>query len=501
MGAVIVARDDEILFEKSFGYANLELNVPNTPTTKFRIGSVTKQFTAAAILLLEERGKLSLDDPIGKHLPEAPAAWDKVTVFHLLTHTSGIPSFTSFPEYGTAKLSPTTPAQTYASIRDKPLEFSPDAKFTYSNSGYLLLGYILERVSGQTYAAFLDENIFKRLGMGDTGVDSNEDLIPRRASGYVTVSRGMANAPYIHMTIPHGAGALYSTPRDLWRWNQGLFGGKLLSARSVEKMITTHKGGYALGVGVQTTHGRKLVSHSGGIEGFNSTLSYYPEKKVTVAVLANVNGQSPFELSQQLARVAFNETVTLISERKERPLPLAQLREYVGTYQLQPRVVIMIRLDGSQLTSQLSGQRALPIFPESESRFFLKDVDAQLEFVREGGRVSHAILHQSGRSQRAERVSDTVVERKAIEVPRPTLERYVGTYELRPGFDLVITLEDDQLMSQPTGQPKLPLYGESETKFFLKEVDAQLEFFTGEAGGVTHAVLHQGGRELRATRR
>ena len=501
MGTALVAKGTEVLFDRSFGWANLEWNIANTPTTKFRIGSVTKQFTAAAILLLEERGKLKLDDRISKHVPDAPVAWQDITVFHLLTHTSGIPSFTGFKDYNTAKLSPSTPEKTMAQMRDRPLEFTPGEKFTYSNSGYLLLGYIIERVSGQSYDAFLNENIFTRLGMGDTGIDSNAAVIPRRAAGYVPGAKGLANAPYIDMTVPHAAGALYSTTWDLWRWQQGLFGGKLLSPESLQKMITPHKGSYGLGVGVQTVNGRTVIAHGGGIEGFNSHLMYFPEEKITVAVLANVNGPTASEFAQQLAKLAFNEAVTLTAERKEIAIPAERLQDYVGTYQLTPRINIKMRVKDGQLTTQLSGQSEYPVFAETASKFFLKIVDAQIEFVRETGRVASLILYQGGRTQQASRISDTVEERQAIELPRATLEPYVGTYEARVGFDLVITLEGDQLMTQATGQPKLPLYAESATKFFLKAVDAQLEFFKDESGAVTHAVLYQGGAEIRASRK
>ena len=501
MGSVLVARDSALLFEHGYGWANLEWNIANTPTTKFRIGSVTKQFTAAAILLLEERGRLTLEDPIGRHLPDAPDAWDQVTVYHLLTHTSGIPSFTSFPDYATVKLAPSTPAKAMDRIRTEPLEFTPGEKFSYSNSGYLILGYMIELLSGQPYATFLDDNIFKRLGMGDTGIDSNLAIIPRRASGYVPEPRGMANAPYVDMTIPHGAGAIYSTVRDLWRWQQGLHGGKLLTAQSLEKMITPHLGSYALGVGVQTISGRKVISHGGGIEGFNAYLLYHPDSKLTVTVLANVNGPSASELSQQLAKLAFDEPVTLTAERKEIEVPVETLEEYVGTYQLTPRIKNMIRVTDGRLTTQLSGQGELPLFAESGSKFFLKVVDAQVEFVRENGRVTHLVQHQGDRSQKAERISDTVEERVAIELPASKLERYVGTYEITPAFALEITLEDGQLMSQASGQAKFPLFAESERTFFLKVVDAQLEFFEGEDGAITRAVLHQGGRDIPATRK
>lgn len=238
MGNVLVAKEGAVLFARSYGWANVEWKVPHTPASKFRIGSVTKQFTAAAILLLEERGRLKLADPVSKFIPDAPEAWKQVTLFHLLTHISGIPSFTDGPEYMTWKLSPEGPAQTFAHIRDKPLEFPAGEKHKYSNSGYVLLGWIVEKVSGQSYEAFLRENIFTPLGMNESGYDSNTALVPQRASGYVPGPTGLSNAPYVDMHVPHGAGALYSTTGDLLSWTQGLFGGKLLAADSLEKMTT-----------------------------------------------------------------------------------------------------------------------------------------------------------------------------------------------------------------------------------------------------------------------
>ena len=229
MGSVLVAQDGAVLFEASRGWANLEWKLAHTPTTKFRIGSVTKQFTAAAILLLEERGKLSVEDPLSKYVPAAPEAWKRVTLRQLLNHTAGVPSFTDVPEYGTRKLSPETPAQTIAHLADKPLEFEPGAQFKYSNTGYVLLGWIVELVSGQSYGAFVREHLFQPLGMNDSGYDSNTAIIPQRAAGYVPGPGGLTNAPYVDMHVPHGAGALYSTAADLHRWTQGLFGGKVLS--------------------------------------------------------------------------------------------------------------------------------------------------------------------------------------------------------------------------------------------------------------------------------
>jgi CubicO group peptidase (beta-lactamase class C family) len=305
MGTVLVARGEKILLNKGYGFANLEWEIANTPTTRFRIGSITKQFTAASILLLEERGRLSVNDPVRTHLPDAPAAWDKVTIFHLLTHTSGIPSFTSFPDYQSTMSLEVTTEKLVGRFRDRPLEFAPGEKMNYSNSGYVLLGYLIEKISGQSYAQFLQDNIFKPFGMTGSGYDSNSALIPRRAAGYSLRQGGPpVNAAFLHMTIPHGAGALYSTTEDLHRWNQALFGGKLLSAASLAKMLTPVKNNYAFGIVVSKADGRTKYSHNGGINGFNSSLAYFPDSGVTVAVLANINGPAAEAIGGQLSALA-----------------------------------------------------------------------------------------------------------------------------------------------------------------------------------------------------
>jgi CubicO group peptidase (beta-lactamase class C family) len=415
MGSALVARGPEVVYSKGFGSADLEWEIPNTPNTKFRLGSITKQFTAASILLLQERGKLNIADAVKKYLPDAPAAWDKVTIYHVLTHTSGIASFTGFPEYAKLRPFPATPVELLARFRDKPLEFEPGERWNYSNSGYVLLGYLIEKISGQTYERFVQENIFTVLGMKDSGYDSNSAIIARRAAGYVSRGDRFEHAGYIHMSIPQGAGALYSTTEDLLKWEQGLFGGKVLQAASLEKMTTPFKNDYALGVSVATEGGRKVIQHGGGIEGFNTQLSYYPEDKLTVVVLGNVNGSAPGDIAKKLAALARGETVRLQSERKEIPLDPKVLSRYVGAYRLVPAGDMLIALNGNQLTSKLGSQAAIPIFPESETMFFLKAVDAQLEFpkVEGDGKASALTLHQNGRSITGKRLDGAEAARLA----------------------------------------------------------------------------------------
>ncbi len=309
-GSVLITQGDKVLFNRGYGLANREWNIANAPTTKFRIGSVTKQFTAAAILLLEERGKLKLTDSIKQYVPDAPAAWDGITIAHLLNHTAGLHNFTDLPAYQKIKIQQLQPADTLKIMRDLPLDFAAGSEFRYSNSGYVLLGQIIETVSGETYAKFLQTNIFKPLGMADSSVDSAAAILPSRASGYKYVQAdektppNLANADVINMSIPHAAGAIISTTHDLHRWQKALYGNKgavkLLSESSLKKMLTPNKGGYALGVQVaeitsknNTTGADKLVrriEHGGGIDGFAAWLQYNESNALNVVVLGNIEG-------------------------------------------------------------------------------------------------------------------------------------------------------------------------------------------------------------------
>jgi CubicO group peptidase (beta-lactamase class C family) len=405
MGSVLVARDDRIVFERSAGWANLEWNIPNAADTKFRVGSVTKQFTAACILLLAERGKLQLADPVGRHLPEAPEAWSKITLQHLLHHTSGLPSLTRTSEFAALTGKSATPRETVARVRDRPLEFKPGERYAYSNLGYIVLGDVIERVSGRSYDAFVRENIFVPLGMNESGYDSNSAVIPRRAAGYTPGVKGLVNADFIDMRVPHGAGALYSSTHDLLRWEQALFGGRILSPASLQTLTTPGPGNYACGLVVRTARGRKVIEHGGAIDGFVSHLAYYPDARLTVIVLCNLAGPAASDLAQQLEAAAFGDPVTLPKPRIAIELPLAKLERYVGTYVLAPRVQNTIALIDGQLTTQLTGQSAFPIFAESETKFFLKAVDAEVEFFSgTDGKVTHLVQYEAGREQEAPRL-------------------------------------------------------------------------------------------------
>lgn len=405
MGAVLVARGRDILLDQGYGFANLESGRPNSPATKFSVGSLTKQFTAASILRLRDRGTLEITDPVRRHLPDAPAAWDGITIFNLLTQTSGIPNFTAFAGHASLESRPASPAQLVARFRDRPLDFAPGSAWSYGNSGYVLLGHLIERITGRSYAGFVRDEIFAPLGMIDSDYDSPSVDTTPRASGYTPGPNGPMNAAYVDMSVPFSAGGLQSTTGDLFRWTRGLFGGRVISPASLKEMTTPFMAGYGFGVIVRTDCGGTVVEHSGAIQGFNAMLSYYPDDELTVAVLANVNGSAPQEIARHLAVLAQGGDVVLPWERHGIAVDAGIFERYVGTYELDPNLWIRVRRQGDHLFGRATGQAEFELFPASEREFFLKAADVQMTFVADGrSPATGLILQQCGRRHQAKRI-------------------------------------------------------------------------------------------------
>jgi CubicO group peptidase (beta-lactamase class C family) len=401
MGTVLVTDGDKVLLDKGYGMAVLEWDIPNTPETKFRLGSITKQFTAALVLLMQQDGKLNINDPVSKYLPDAPKAWDKITVANLLGHTSGIPNFTSLKEFGAWAASAHTWDEEYAFFKDKPLDFEPGAKFSYSNSNYEVLGGILQKVSGKSYGDLLRERLFAPLGMNDSGLDGDELVLPKRAEGYSPGPKGLLVARSESMSVPFSAGSIYSTTGDLLKWEHGLVGGRVLSADSLKAMTTPGKGDYGLGVMIHNEDGVTVVEHGGGIEGFNTNLIYVPEKRLCVVVLANVNGAAPDQMGGQLLDVALGKAVVLASERKPVRISSAESGKFAGVYELTPTFSLTVAQAGDGLSVQGTGQPAIPMMyqgvRDGHPRFFITQVGAEIEFVMDAsGKVESLILHQNG---------------------------------------------------------------------------------------------------------
>jgi CubicO group peptidase (beta-lactamase class C family) len=306
VGSVLVAREGKVLLSKGYGLANREMNLPNIAQTKFRLASVTKQFTAMAILILQARGKIDVQDRVCDYVPNCPLAWQAITLHHLLTHTSGIPDYYSSPDWGSFQGKPMTPADLMALFIDKPLDFQPGEKWKYSNSGYIVLGVIIEQVSGMTYEAFIKENIFGPLIMANTGyLDNPEDL----AVGYSNAT-GVLPANFEDMSGLYAAGGLYSTVGDLYLWDQALYTDKLIPRGFRARMLTSYAtvpdgGGFGYGYGwfIGEIADRRAIYHHGRIEGFTSLNLFYPDDKVIVIVLSNQWFMDPYRIGVQLANI------------------------------------------------------------------------------------------------------------------------------------------------------------------------------------------------------
>jgi CubicO group peptidase (beta-lactamase class C family) len=413
-GSVLLARGGQPLFSKGYGMANYELDVPNTPQTVFRLGSLTKAFTATAIMMLQERGKLRIADSICGYLPDCPPAWRPVTIRHLLMNTSGITSFTELPDYPKTMALPVTHETLIARFKDKPLEFAPGAEYKYSNSGYYLLGVIIERTSARTYADFLQENIFQPLEMTSSGYDSARRLIKNRAAGYQMAGGGRVNALPIDMSIPYAAGALVSTVEDLLRWDRALYTEQLLSRRSFDEMFTPSKDerahGFGYGWAIRPRFERRAIEHDGGVNGFNASLSRFPADRVVVIVLGNNAAVPTRPIANDLAAIVLGAPYTVPQERKAITLDAATLARFVGRYRFpadapNANTVVAITLENGRLMRQINEAPKVQLFAQSETEFFVEGVDAQVRFALDPqGRVTTLTLRNGGRESTARKI-------------------------------------------------------------------------------------------------
>jgi CubicO group peptidase (beta-lactamase class C family) len=402
-GTVLLMQKDKVIYEKSFGQADREWNVPNTINTKYRIGSVTKQFTAACIMQLEEQGKLSLTDKLSKYIPDYPKG-DSVTIHMLLNHSSGIANYTSLKTFWPKAILPLSRDSMIAIFKYAPYDFSPGSKWNYSNSGYFLLGYIIEKVSGDNYGDYLLKNVIQKIGLKNTLLDQVDSILQYRAKGYEKDGKVWRNAMLISMEGPFSAGAMVSTVHDLHDWMKALMANKIVTAASLKKMTTPYMENYGYGLVIDSLFKHKRIGHSGGIPGFLSYIGYYPDDDLYTIAISN-DGVSAEKTAEGLASIFFNQPVILPSINKEIKLSPTELQKFIGTYEIQKGVEMKITLDNDQLFAQLTGQSAFPIFAKTATEFFLKVVDAQLQFVKDDeGNFSSVILLQNGRKTEAKRI-------------------------------------------------------------------------------------------------
>lgn len=534
-GSVLVAKNGRVIYKKGFGMANIEWDMPNAANTKHRLGSITKQFSALLILQLAEAGKIDLQAPITTYLKDYPkATGDKITTHHLLTHTSGIPNYTAFPNFfKDESRNPYTPDEFVKKFQDKPLDFQPGERFSYSNSGYFLLGVLAEKISGKTYETLLQEKIFKPLGMNDTGYDHHDTILKYRATGYDRQGAVFRNSDYLDMSIPYAAGSMYSTVEDLYKWDQGLYTNTLLSKPYMEQFFKPYVeawgGHYAYGwsVGKQPIGKTKdsvyIIGHGGGINGFNTLISRMPEDKSLVVLLSNTSQAPLSAITQGILGILHNKAydfpkksvanevyATILNKGIKAGIDQFNNIKNLTDYDLNEDEINsfgyqFLNTDNAEAAAALF-KLNVGAFPESSNVY-----DSYAEALMTLGKKDLAIANykksvelnpanQNGIDHLKKLGVNTEDISKDAIVSDAILNSYVGKYELMPNFIITITKTGSQLKAQATGQSAFDIFPKSETEFYLKVVSAQITFHKNNDGKVDSLTLFQGGRDIKGKR-
>ncbi len=504
-GALLIARGDVVLFRAARGEADVDGDVPLQPDSVFRIGSMTKQFAAAGLLKLVEAGKLGLDDPLAQHLPGWPGG-ERITVLQLLNHTAGVPSYTALPGYmdGPIRQDLTT-AQMLDVFRDLPPDFEPGAGWSYSNSGYVLVGAVIEAASGKPWHAWLEEALFEPLGMRHTGYGHDPRFAAQQVHGYSRDGHALQPMQPMSMTQAHAAGALVSTVDDLLAWNRALHEGRVLSETSYARMITPAGEaaapgiGYGLGLFTATLRGQPFLDHGGHIFGFISSLSYVPGSDITVVILENDDSEDGEEeadaLARRLAALALGQP---FPEPRAVPVEPATLQAAEGVYRFAGDVVRLLRVVDGKLTAQRGSNPRAPLTPIAPDDFLYPDGFNRLQLERDAGgevRAMRFFAQGEGGGELGARTDEPLPALPvAVELPRAALERLVGDYA-SGDVELRIELDGDVPWALLAGQDPVRLRATSATLFEVEEAPASLEFPAGDAPA-TQVIMRQGGREL-----
>ena len=405
-GTVLVVSKGKVVFSKGYGFKNVKDSTYNDINTIYQLGSVTKQFTAAIILQLQEQKKLSVQDKLSKYYPDYPQG-DKITIENLLTHTSGIFNYTNSREFmssGATKAS--TQEKMVGLFKDKPLDFEPGSKWSYSNSGYSLLGYIIGKVTGKPYEQVVRERIFNPLHMSHSGFDFTHLNSKDKANGYTAYTEAFKQpAAIVDSSVSFAAGAIYSTVNDLWEWHKGLLANKIIKAASQDKGYTPYKNHYGYGWGIDTVFGKRVLSHGGGIFGFNTNIARITTDDVCVVLLANMNTPALDVINKSILAIVYNQPYEVPKEKVAIMVDSSILQQYVGEYQLAPTFTIAIRLVYGALKGKATGQPEFDMYAEKENKFFLKVVEAGAEFIKGAdGKVDTMIWTQGGRNTPARKI-------------------------------------------------------------------------------------------------
>ena len=520
-GSALVAENGKVIYKGGFGFANMEWNIPNTPDTKFRLGSITKQFTATLTMQLVEQGKIKLDAKISDYLPDyRKDIGEKVTIHQLLTHTSGIPSYTGQPGFlENVSRNPYKVDDFVKKYASGNLEFEPGSKYSYNNSGYFLLGAIIEHVTGKSYEQVLQENIFDPVGMKNTGYDHHDTIISKRATGYRKTSNGYTNASYLDMSIPYAAGSMYSTVEDLYLWDQALYMDKLLSAQSKALMYKPFLENYAYGWVVQSASFKQngndvqVIRHGGGINGFTTTIVRFPQEKNLIVMLDNTGTGYLDPLSDSIAKILYNQPyeqpkISIVSVLEKTILEKGIATGVAQYRDLKAKESATYNFSEAEL-NQLGYQLLRTGKPREAIEIFKLNVEAYPQSFNTYDSLAEAYVAVNDRELAKQNYkkslelnpnnTNAVAVLKTLDTPTVTIDpkifdAYVGEYEVGPGFVMRIFREGDKFMTQATGQPAFEIFPESETVFSPRAFPAKLTFIKDADGKVNSIRIDQAGR-------
>lgn len=497
-GVVLIAQRGEVVYKRSFGQANIELKVAMQPDHIFRIGSITKQFTAAAILKLAEVGKLSLQDTITKFIQDFPTSGNTITIEHLLTHTSGIKNYTGLPQWTPeVRRIDATPKAMMHFFKDEPLEFPPGTQFRYSNSGYILLGVIIEMVTGISYADYIQQNFFQPLKMNNSFNDDPLLIIPNRVAGYQRKNGQYHNAEFLSMKLPYSAGALVSTVEDLFVWNEALINGRVLTEKSLTNAHTSYKlpngklTGYGYGWEIGNVQGSAAIKHSGRINGFVSYAVCLPYEDIFVAILSNCDCAYNLEnTASMMAAIILQKPFqwTAIA------LPEKQMELYPGNYYSDASEQKTISFEDGRLLYYNKGGAKSPLVAYEKDRFFQEHSLTTLQFKRDSrGSIIGFQLQDLGLPSFWTRSDEIVQPLKRIQIRSPHLEKYTGEYQFSPGPVFSVVKEGDKLFGA-VGTDKKEILPYGKHRFFAKDLDAKIVFHVDEKGNVISLTKIQNGK-------
>jgi CubicO group peptidase (beta-lactamase class C family) len=503
--AVLIAKDGKVIYDKGYGYADIEHATKISPQTKFRIGSITKQFIASGILKLQEEGRLSVNDKLSKYFSDFPRAGE-VNVHQLLTHTSGIHSYTNKDGFLSDVVKPATNEKVVDYFKNDEYDFNPGERYQYNNAGYFLLGLIIEKITGENYGDYLKKTFFDPIGMTNTGVYSTRINLTNEALGYEKSNDTYKRALNWNMDWAGGAGSLYSTTEDLYKWNEALFNNRVLKPESMKAAFTPvvlNNGStppgvkYGYGWGLNDYRGVSSIGHSGGLHGFISQLLRIPKENITVVMLTNVMPPQVEIDPMKVAELYLWKDMAKQPSFARQEVDEKELDKFVGRYDLTQGMVMTITKENDGLYAQVSGQNKFPIFQSSPGHFFWKVVQATIHFVTDdNGNVTHGHFEQGSFKVDAKKMKDI----QTVEADTTLFESFKGTYKYKEGTNIVITSNNGKLYGEATGVAKYELLPLSSTEFLISELNATLTFKKDGSGKVNAVHVRFAGDERDAPR-